>query len=200
MKFVVQQSISVNCPAIAAAGILQDIASLACYEPRIDALIVYSVSPHKGEFIAKGRLAGLPWRGVFSYALHRFGFNSEMKSGPRGLKMQGSTVIQPHTPNSCSITHYERYEISGWLALMAPLLRWLMAESSKKETQNLALHIEKTLKHKPFPKQEMPQPYFSGLGTVPPIMRDNSASTSPRQDCRRSRSNNSDCIAPVSLE
>lgn len=141
-EVLVRRTVSVNCSALEAVSFLQNIALLEWYEPKVDSISVSRITPQRGEFLVKGRLAGVPWSGVFSYALHRCGFRSEMKAGPRGVRLKGGFVVRPESPESCSVTHYEHYEFSGWLQLLSPLLRLLLSCSIRKEVHNVAKLIE----------------------------------------------------------
>lgn len=142
VEVLVKRTVAVNRPAREAVSLLQNVALLAWYEPKVDSISVKRATPQSGEFSVQGHVAGLPWSGLFSYALHRQGFRSQMREGPRGVSLSGGFVVKPESLESCAITHYERYEFSGWLRPFAPLLRLYLARSIKQEVRNLAKLIE----------------------------------------------------------
>lgn len=142
MEVLVKRKVSVNHPANEALSFLQNVATLEWYEPKVDSITVNRISPESGEYSIKGHFAGLPWKGVFSYTLHRRGFRSEMTKAPRGVRLNGGFVVKTELPESCSVTHYERYQFSSWLLPLIPLLRLYLAWSIRQEVSNVAKFIE----------------------------------------------------------
>src|SRR5437868_4044579 len=116
-EVLVKRTVLVHRPANEAISFLQNVTSLEWYEPKVDSISVKRHTPESGEYWIKGHFAGLPWSGGFTYTLHRHGFRSEMTKAPRGVKLKGGFVVKPESPSSCSVTHYERYQFSGWLLL-----------------------------------------------------------------------------------
>jgi hypothetical protein len=142
-KVIVTDSIPLNLPAEQALAILWDVKNLSLYEPKVDAMQVKPETEERGTYAIMGRFAGLPWRGIFSYVLNPRGFHSELLEGPSGVKMNGGFVVTPGHAGQCLITHYERYQFTSWLALLAPLIRLYLTWAIKKELRGLAAVISK---------------------------------------------------------
>jgi len=142
-KVIVTDSIPLNLPAEQALAILWDVKNLSLYEPKVDAMQVKPETEEKGTYSIWGRFAGLPWRGIFSYALNPRGFHSELLEGPSSVKMNGGFVVTSGRADQCLITYYERYQFTSWLALLAPLIRLYLTWAIKKELDGLAVVISK---------------------------------------------------------
>lgn len=142
-KVTVVDSIPLGLSAEQALTILWDVKNLSLYEPKVDAMQVKPETEERGTYAIMGRFAGLPWRGIFSYVLNPRGFHSELLEGPSGVKMNGGFVVTPGHAGQCLITHYERYQFTSWLALLAPLIRLYLTWAIKKELRGLAAVISK---------------------------------------------------------
>lgn len=137
-KVTVTDSITLELPAEQALGVLWEVENLGLYEPKVDAIQVEPETKERGTYAVKGRFAGFPWRGKFSYVLNPRGFHSELLSGPPGIRVNGGFVVTSKRSGQCLITHYERYQFSSWLALLAPLIRFYLIRAIKKELRGLA--------------------------------------------------------------
>jgi hypothetical protein len=142
-KMTVTDSIPLGLPAEQALAILWDVKNLRLYEPKVDAMRVEPETEGRGTYAVRGRFAGLPWRGIFSYVLNPRGFHSELLEGPSGVRMNGGFVVTSGRADQCLITHYERYQFTSWLALLAPLIRLYLTWAIKKELRGLAGVISK---------------------------------------------------------
>jgi hypothetical protein len=139
----VTDSIPLGLSAEQALAILWDVKNLSLYEPKVDAMQVEPEAEGRGTYAVRGRFAGLPWRGIFSYVLNPRGFHSELLKGPSGVRMNGGFVVTSGRADKCLITHYERYQFTSWLALLGPLIRLYLTWAIKKELRGLAVVISK---------------------------------------------------------
>ena len=137
-KVTVTDSVQLDVPAEQALAILWEVKNLSLYEPKVDAMRIEPETEERGTYAIKGRFAGLPWCGIFSYVLNPRGFHSELLKGPPSVRMNGGFVVTSRCSGQCLITHYERYQFASWLALLAPLIRLYVAWAIKKELQGLA--------------------------------------------------------------
>lgn len=137
-KVTVTDSVQLDVPAEQALAVLWEVKNLSLYEPKVDAMRVEPETPERGIYAIQGRFAGVPWRGIFSYVLNPRGFHSELLNGPLNVRMNGGFVVTSKRSEQCLITHYERYQFSSWLALLAPLIRLYLTWAVKKELRGLA--------------------------------------------------------------
>ena len=118
----VEKTIVVSCPAERARAWLQNLETIARYEPKLTQATVHAQNEREGSYDTVGRFAGLPWEGKFSYRLTETGFYSEMLAGPvPGLRVSGGFDVVPLGESLCRVSHYERYEADSW-PLLLPLL------------------------------------------------------------------------------
>ena len=136
--------IAVEVSAEKALAVLWDIKSIECYEPKVDSALVIPGTQNKGTYFARGRFAGIPWSGLFTYELNHHGFYSEMKRGAFGVKVQGGFVVTSESLDQCLITHYERYEFPSWLSPLSLFVRLYLHRAMKKELGNLVQLIHQT--------------------------------------------------------
>jgi hypothetical protein len=147
-KVTVTDSIKLDLPAERALAVLWQVNNLSLYEPKVDAMQVKPETAERGTYAIEGHFAGIPWRGIFSYVLNPRGFHSELLAGPPSVRMNGGFVVTPRRADQCLVTHYERYQFSSWLALLAPLIRLYVAWAIKQELRELAGIITETLQRK----------------------------------------------------
>jgi hypothetical protein len=140
-KVTVTDSITLDLPAERALAVLWDVNNLSLYEPKVDAIRVKPQTEGRGTYAVRGRFVGLPWRGVFSYALNPRGFRSELLKGPSGVRVNGGFVVSSRRPGQCLVTHYERYQFSSWVSVLVPLLRPYLTWAIRKELRGLAAII-----------------------------------------------------------
>ncbi len=138
--------IAVEVSAEKALAVLWDIKSIECYEPKADSALVIPGTQNKGTYFARGRFAGIPWSGLFTYELNHHGFYSEMNRGAFGVKVQGGFVVTSESSNKCLITHYERYEFPCWLSPLSLFVRLYLHRAMKKELGNLVQLIHQTVR------------------------------------------------------
>lgn len=136
--------ITVEVSAEKALAVLWDIKSIARYEPKVDSALVIPGTQTEGTYLARGRFAGIPWSGTFTYELNHHGFYSEMKRGAFGVKVQGGFVVIAESLDKCLITHYERYEFPSWLSPLSLFVRLYLRRAMEKELSNLAQLIHQT--------------------------------------------------------
>lgn len=137
-KVTVTDSVQLEVPAEQALAVLWEVKNLSLYEPKVDAMQVEPETRERGTYAIKGRFAGFPWRGIFSYALNPRGFHSELLKGPPSVRMNGGFVVTSGRSGQCRITHYERYQFLSWLAPLAPLIRLYLTWAIKQELRGLA--------------------------------------------------------------
>lgn len=137
-KVTVTDSIPLDLSAEQALAVLWEVETLGLYEPKVDAIQVEPETKERGTYAIAGRFAGFPWSGKFSYILNPRGFHSELLRGPSNVQMNGGFVVTSGGADRCLITHYERYQFSSWMALLAPLIRLYLTWAIKKELRGLA--------------------------------------------------------------
>lgn len=137
-KVTVTDSIQLGVPTEQALAVLWEVKNLSLYEPKVGAMWVEPETEERGTYAIVGRFAGLPWRGKFSYILNPRGFHSELLSGPPNVRVNGGFIVKSGGADRCLISHYERYQFSSWLALLAPLIRLYLTWAIKKELRGLA--------------------------------------------------------------
>lgn len=134
-RLLIVERMPVPLPRRRVLSYLWDMEHLADYEPKVDAVTVSPSGSRAGAYLARGRFAGIPWRGRFSYTLTEGGFHSEMLSGP--VKVRGGFAVRALAEDSCEVTHSEEYELPIWARPLAPLLKAYLRSSLKQELANV---------------------------------------------------------------
>jgi hypothetical protein len=133
-----------------AINFLSDIKNIDQYEPKVDKAKVKTDTDKTGSYEVKGKFAGIPWSGKFSYELSSEGFYSEMIESPvPGLKVQGGFKVKKISDRDCRVIHYENYHLPAWLSVISPLLKNYLTHSLKQELEEvkkLILEFDKTEK------------------------------------------------------
>ena len=132
-EVVITENIFIDVPLEQALAVIQDLNWLARYEPKVDYVCVTPKAKTGGTYTARGRFAGLPWQGRFSYKIRPQGFHSEMISGPPGVQVSGGFVVRSEAQYRCRVMHYERYQLSWWLWPLVFLLRLYLKRAMKNE-------------------------------------------------------------------
>jgi hypothetical protein len=118
----VMDRIDVPVDAGTALNFIREIKNIDLYEPKVDKAEVKNETDTKGSYEVKGRFAGIPWAGKFSFELNEEGFYSEMLNSPvPGLKVQGGFKVKKVSDKDCRISHFENYQLPGWLIAFRPL-------------------------------------------------------------------------------
>lgn len=143
---VIKDTILIDALPERALAVIKDLNWLAHYEPKVDSVHVKATTPAGGTYTARGRFAGLPWRGRFSYEIRPHGFHSEMTSGPSGVQVSGGFVVRSHEQYCCRVMHYECYQVSWWLWPLVFLLRLYLIRAMKNELHAVAKLIQRSEK------------------------------------------------------
>jgi hypothetical protein len=134
----VMDRIDVPVNAGTALNFICEIKNIDQYEPKVDQAKVNPETDKKGSYEVKGRFAGIPWSGKFSYEINEEGFYSEILNSPiPGLKVQGGFKVKKVSDKDCRISHFENYQLPGWLFAVRPLLKAYLTQSIKKELEDV---------------------------------------------------------------
>jgi hypothetical protein len=143
---MIRDEVLVEAPPEQALAVIKDLNCLAQYEPKVDSLRVTQKMRTGGTYTARGRFAGLPWQGRFSYEMRPHGFHSEMIAGPPGVRVSGGFVVCSDMPDLSHVIHYEHYQLSWWLWPFVLPLRLYLKQAIKNELHVVAQLIQRAAK------------------------------------------------------
>jgi hypothetical protein len=107
-------------------------------EVKADRVVVHPTGDRIGSYDVTGRFAGFPWRGRFQYELDDRGFHSRTADVPRDeARVEGGFFVTPLGAGGSTVIHYEQYVLAPWLAPFAPLVRWYLHRSMRRELRTL---------------------------------------------------------------
>lgn len=145
-KISVTGRIPLDLPAENALAVVRDLKYIELYEPKVDSACIKPETKKTGSYSLKGRFAGVPWNGKFSYELNNQGFHSEMIQRSWGVSMNGGFVVLSEGLDRCHIVHYENYRFPYWMSPLIRLVRLYLSWAMKKELRELAKIIHEEYK------------------------------------------------------
>lgn len=131
------EKIELPCPTSQVLDYICNIHNLGRYEPKVDLLKVLPFSNGKGRYLARGKFAGVPWRGEFSYRLKKDGFHSESLSKPYWVSVEAGFVVKSRKAESSELTHYENYLFPIWALPYSALIKIYLKWAMRKELRNI---------------------------------------------------------------
>jgi hypothetical protein len=125
-----------------AVSAIRDIKNIERTEVKADAVVVSPDTPERGTYRVRGRFAGVPWRGQFTYVLHDGGFHSRSAGvPPEQATIEGGFVVTP-LAGGCTVIHYEQYVLPRWLVPLRHAIRAYLRWSMARELRDLERLIE----------------------------------------------------------
>ncbi|MGZ3696548.1 MAG: SRPBCC family protein [Bdellovibrionota bacterium] len=118
---------------------LHDIGNIARYEPKVDEATVDPIDRRHGSYQVRGRFAGMPWKGAFSYTLRGDGFHSEVLAPVSGVRVDGGFRVKALEDGTCELHHWENYRLPFVAAPFLPFLRLYLKRALKEELQAIEL-------------------------------------------------------------
>jgi hypothetical protein len=114
------------CPRQDAVAAIRDIKNIERTEVKADVVVVSPETPERGTYRVRGRFAGFPWRGEFTYVLNDAGFHGRNAGvPPEEATIEGGFVVTA-LAGGCTVIHYEQYVLSRWVVpLRHPIRRYL---------------------------------------------------------------------------
>ena len=134
-RISVVHTIELAVPVERVLGYLWKIDNLVKYEPKVNRLSVYPDGDSSGSYKASGYFAGLPWNGRFTYRLSKDGFHSELVEGV--IRVRGGFKTKKVDAESCTLLHWEEYELPGWSGWIAPVIRTYLSGAIRWELRNI---------------------------------------------------------------
>jgi len=128
-----------DTPGTRAVSVVQRLASLPVWERKARGVTVKPAGPRTGNYTAAGPIAGfVTWRATFEYELTDAGFHSWMPT-PRRVQVVGGFHVINDAPGSCTVVHYEQYQLpfaNRWIAFA---WRLYVTRSMNTELERIAL-------------------------------------------------------------